>query len=861
MKTIGMFSKIKDFLNADTLISSKERKNHPYILAFLLPFIVLSIIYIRNGIYPFGKNSFLFGDFDAQYYPFMMYFRNALLSHEDLQFSWNMGIGANFYSVYCYYLSSPLNLLVVLAPEKYVLEFMEIMILLKICFASTSFAFYLSRHYNTNRNVLAVFGLLYSLSGYIAAYFYVVMWLDVFALAPVVILHLEKLIKEKKSLMYSGLLALAIVCNYYLAMHLCIFLILYYILQMLLLEYPVDWTFRKKCRAFLRTTGRFILYSLLSAGIASFILIPTMYFVRNTGYSSGYFPKDWNFYFSPFSAFARHMAEVRASFDTHEPNLYCGVIILVLLPIFFLNRKISLKKKIVFLLAILFMLLCFSLNVLNYICHGLNYPNCLPARQAFLYDFLILSMCFESIMIEKITSKKIVTGLICAFIFMAISFFTVNDSLITMKSYIMTAVFLVVECFILLMCLRKKGDQTFWLILGVIVIMGEVSLNMNHCGFCVASRDESIKNDQGYKEAIQLAQNDSEDAFFRMELSQMPVTNKGLYLGYHSTSMFSSSINASSQHFFNALGGSASASTYYWNKDGNPILNMLLNVEYIMALDETLESDYLTYLGTCKDVSLYRCEATLPFGYIIPSKTKSEIENLSGNPANIINSVAYSLGIENVLLIQDEEAPAGRGEGMQIVKEDGYYYVNTGNPNISDITIEVVTKDNDYTILEMNSAYGNMLHYLGFLEKDTAVRIRSVKENYTTAKIVMGLYRLNKDAILELAKVRNNFTFEMLTHTNTSLSAEVESDDGGILVMSMMNEEGWTAWIDDEPATMDTFCDALIAFNISPGKHTIKMKYQVKGLKAGCILSICSVLLYFSIFVSKKCKSYKSNDN
>ena len=61
-----------------------------------------------------------------------------------------------------------------------------------------------------------------------AAYNWNVMWLDVIVLAPLVILGIERLVKEGKCYLYCIALSLSILSNYYLSIMLCIFLVLYF---------------------------------------------------------------------------------------------------------------------------------------------------------------------------------------------------------------------------------------------------------------------------------------------------------------------------------------------------------------------------------------------------------------------------------------------------------------------------------------------------------------------------------------------------------------------------------------------------------------------------------------------------------
>lgn len=55
-----------------------------------------------------------------------------------------------------------------------------------------------------------VFSTAYALSGFVAAYSWDVMWMDVIALAPLVIAGLDRLVREKKPGLYYVSLALAI---------------------------------------------------------------------------------------------------------------------------------------------------------------------------------------------------------------------------------------------------------------------------------------------------------------------------------------------------------------------------------------------------------------------------------------------------------------------------------------------------------------------------------------------------------------------------------------------------------------------------------------------------------------------------
>ena len=90
----------------------------------------------------------------------------------------------------------------------------------------------------------------------------------------------------------------------------------------------------------------------------------------------------------------------------NRPNIYCGVGILLFIPLYFMNKKVSFKEKISYLCLIIFFYLSFSTNVLNFIWHGFHYPNSLPCRQSFIYVLFLLAMGYKGFLVLKDRPKK-----------------------------------------------------------------------------------------------------------------------------------------------------------------------------------------------------------------------------------------------------------------------------------------------------------------------------------------------------------------------------------------------------------------------------------------------------------------------
>ena len=193
--------------------------------SFLLPFLSMMAIFIGNGIYPFGDQSFMHSDMYHQYVPFLEEFVRKVRDGEPLYYSWRIGMGSNYLSLYGYYSASPFNWLMLLLPEKYLIEFMSYMVVFKIGLCGFTFSWLLTEKFHTNDLSVLFFSTFYAMSGFVAAYNWNVMWMDTLVLAPLIVLGLEKLILEKKYSLYCIALGLCILSNYYLSIMVCMYII------------------------------------------------------------------------------------------------------------------------------------------------------------------------------------------------------------------------------------------------------------------------------------------------------------------------------------------------------------------------------------------------------------------------------------------------------------------------------------------------------------------------------------------------------------------------------------------------------------------------------------------------------------
>lgn len=83
-------------------------------------------------------------------------------------------------------------------PRSYVIEFMTILILVKIGLCGFTFAYYLRSHYQDTGYKVVLFSTFYAMSGFICAYNWNIMWLDTVLLTPLIILGVGTTCKREE---------------------------------------------------------------------------------------------------------------------------------------------------------------------------------------------------------------------------------------------------------------------------------------------------------------------------------------------------------------------------------------------------------------------------------------------------------------------------------------------------------------------------------------------------------------------------------------------------------------------------------------------------------------------------------------
>ena len=202
-----------------------------------------------------GKSFVWNGDGIAQHYKALLYYaqwmreiiRHLLLHHtlEVPTFSMSFGLGADLFTTLQYYaIGDPFNILSVLMPSCFMVYYYEFMILLRLYLAGAAFSLY-ARYMGKENNAVLAGSITYAFCAFSLQLAVThVFFLNPMIFFPLLLLGVEKIIKERKPVLMVVTVMLSAASNFYFFYMLVLFVACY-----VLLKVVVPWekgTFKKK---------------------------------------------------------------------------------------------------------------------------------------------------------------------------------------------------------------------------------------------------------------------------------------------------------------------------------------------------------------------------------------------------------------------------------------------------------------------------------------------------------------------------------------------------------------------------------------------------------------------------------------
>lgn len=344
--------------------------------------ILVHIVYLFFGMFPYGDLSLAWCDARQQVVPLLLDLKGILTGNQSVFLNLQNAGGMDLWGVLFFFVSSPLHLLTVFVPDEGMFDFVNLLVCLKLMLcAATAYCLFRRRFTSLGRLGAAVLSSMYAFSGFNLLFYQNIVWLDTAYLFPLLLIGLDRLLTERKMGLYIGILCAELFVNYYLSYMIAVFLLIAAGLYLILCCSKGE---RR------RGTVLFIGANLIAMCLTAVVWLPSLSQFLNSARSTSLLE---NLQRSPLFP----------SLETTVPLLLCSGIFFAAL-FFYPYRKMKDKPELSFLLIMtVLLILPVVFEPVNRIWHTGSYQ-AFPARYGYMTALFMLMMSAAAI--QNVTARK-----------------------------------------------------------------------------------------------------------------------------------------------------------------------------------------------------------------------------------------------------------------------------------------------------------------------------------------------------------------------------------------------------------------------------------------------------------------------
>lgn len=825
-----------------------------YFVSFIIPIIIMTGVYLSQGIYWNSDTSPLLGDGFHQYVIFDVALRNILHGNDSLFYTFTSGLGLNFYALSSYYLGSFLSPLVYFFNLTNMPDAVYLTTLLKFGLIGLSTYFSLNKLFQSIPKTLKLaLSTSYALMSFTVSQLEIKTWLDVFILIPLIITGLQLLITEKKFLLYFTSLSILFIQNYYFGYMTALFVIFWYLCQ-------ISWDFKTRKSSVLD----FIVISFL-AGMTSLILtLPTLFDLQTHGEKLTEvtkFQTESSWYLDLFAK------QFIGSFDTTKygaiPMIFVGLLPFILTILFFTMKSIKFHVKLIYAIFFAFLIASFYIEVLDLFWQGMHTPNMFLHRYAWIFSTLLIYTAAE--VLNRLKEIKIWNFLVSLFLivtgFLATIYLKSHYSFLTNLNILLTLEFLVVYSLLLLAVIKKFISVNLFAILISLFIMVEMSLNTSSQIDGIA-KEWGFASRSAYSRDIPTMESFStyiEDPFTRTEKLQTQTGNDSMKFNYNGISQFSSVRNRSASSTLDKLGFKSSGTNLNLRYANNSILaDSLFGIQYNIS-ENSIDKYGFQVVYQKDNLTLYENQFSLPIAFA----SQSVYNDVKFNEHTLDNQASFLNQLANVNFDYFSPIPYEKTENT-----DDLISVTSSSNEDAAIQYQIEVPENSQVYLSFTNLY-----FSNDKQKKVDILVNGEKKTFTTDNAFsffnLGytketktfninvsfpgnsqvsfesptFYRLDTKTFTEaIQKIKEQPVTVSTSKNKVFATYDVKQDTS--IFFTIPYDKGWSAYQDGKKIEIKQAQTGFMKVDVPKGKGTITLSFIPNGFVIGAICSFTSLLLF-----------------
>lgn len=842
-----------------------------FMWAFLLSALAMTMGMSYCNILPGGYYYGLSGDMFQQYSVFGPHLAEKIREGSNFYYSFNIGMGINTALVWAFYCFSPFDVFYFLLPDA---ELATALIVIGKAAASALF-FQLFCRFNLNRNDKStiIFSLGYGLCSYQLVVLQMSSLTDGLYFLPLVLILVKKLIEEKKmallTLVYASLFVANFYCGFIVGLSSFGYFCVYFLLK------------KGDKKTVIYSFIRFAVCALTGFLLASFVLIPAAYYVLGMQ-SNGLENFDVEIP-NPLQTYLCLFAGREYALERPFPYLYSGILMLLIVPFYFGNSKISRRERVLAAVILLFLTVSMFVMPVYRILHMFNNPDGYIARYSYVITFLLMVLATRQFpYMQKNAEKKMV--LYSVLLLGIVGICTYLEGVFgfgyTLKfgpgEFVTNCVLFGLWIIILFLYWNKDTKN---IMLGMILFS---FLEMTFNCYSVLSQSDYLNNDiVSYRsEQIELLTDTIQEVdpeIYRIDVEFDYYKNNQTVFDYYDIGYFSSAYSNELRTTMSHL-GIFSAGFCLADIGSTDLMDMVLGRKYILTpafLDGSIEANvrqnsnalalgYMVaptvYDVTFEETNVFNNQEMLAYG-------------LTGEQFNLYDKYVGEIGIEttNVEVAFDTAENLGGLSvlvGQKADAEAGEYrttFVLTGEEErrVLGFLSSGVNEYNWFSaIVETSHHREPTMAHRTSLETPHIFETDRINDNQYTVDIYMDdttkdlfvvadmLFCYYNDEVVEeiYAELANN-QYEIEVFEDGYIQGNVTAtEDKPVLFLTIPYEEGWSVTVDGEEAEcLALIGNAFLGVALEPGEHVVEFSFEAPMSTIGIGCSVIGIVLWLGM--------------
>lgn len=567
------------------------------LIAFILTAITETMIFSISGLLGNGKYVIARSDMTQQYLPFIQYFAEVLKGNHGLWYTWGMDMGMGTAGTFAYYTMSPFNLLFMIFPASKTMTAAALVIILKSSLAAAFFCLFARKFFRCSLFENVLFACMYGLCGFSICYYFNIIWTDSIYLFPLIMLGAYRLIRKNKTDLLLIAYLMQFVISFYMGFAVGIgsfLLILFYYL----------YSFKKRSvSANIVIAVKYAVGVISALMIAAIVWLPAVYQIF-TNLDPTY--PDTNEWQSNIVLLINNLLIGQMqNLDGLVPFVYSGLLTVIMVVLYFTNKRISKRERIYVGVGLLVMVATLVVQPLAYFMHGMDAPEMFAYRYVFIFSFIMSLIGVRQIAFIRGASHKIIG--VCVAVFAAVfvgSYFIYDKKWITYNNCntvvdaLINILFFGLYAGLIILYRKKKTDILTLRMMAVLVCLAELTVNaymifpnINHT---TETADFAAYADNLRHNTIEQINANEDKDYYRTVYLTRRMRNIGMIENVNSLSYFNSAENMNTNRVLNKLGVRRAVHLV----DGSglmPVTQSLFGVKYIVNGDSELKDGETMY--------------------------------------------------------------------------------------------------------------------------------------------------------------------------------------------------------------------------------------------------------------------------